>query len=161
MNEEEILEMRRTFCNCWNSVIDAYKEQLDEVRRLRNKLQLCEEESRGKSKIIEKLQRRVNELNEQFAKVCDGCKEKITENMSSTSIQESVSDHAVIMKIFINMHAAHKIWLMVLHACCIDTNLPLFSRSLSTAEMKLIKGKQCIQWKQTEEINQGRSKKMT
>ena len=104
LTKEQISEARKTFCQCWNSVIDAYEGQLDEVKWLRNEIKLCEEESRGKSQKIKQLERRVVELTEQLAKVCNECKEKMKrENTSAVCVQETGSNSGVIIKILENL----------------------------------------------------------
>lgn len=111
------------FCSCFHPIINAYQEKLREVKALRNtikvwkqkseawkeKSQAWEKKSVDQTQKIKELKRGVTMLTKKLAsKVCDDCGEqRITEQLSSMSVQENTSESKVMMKSLENRTVCH------------------------------------------------------
>ena len=116
LTEEEISTAMHEFCSCFHPILKAYQEKLREVKALRNIIKVWkqrneawEKESVSQTQEIKELKRTVSMLTKQLAsKVCDDCGEKrITEQLSSMSVQENTSESKVMIKSLENRTVCH------------------------------------------------------
>ena len=94
LSKEEILDAREQFCDCVNSIIEAYEQKLREVKFWKNL-------TREKNRIIKQLEHRVSELTEQLAsKVCEKCGNTgiPTEEFSSLSVEENTDEVIITLQ---------------------------------------------------------------
>lgn len=104
------------FCSCFHPIINAYQEKLREVKALRNTIKVWKQKSEAwkkksvdQTQKIKELKRGVTMLTKKLAsKVCDDCGEqRITEQLSSMSVQENTSESKVMMKSLENRTVCH------------------------------------------------------
>lgn len=90
LSEKEIRDAKEYFCNCVNSIIEAYENEAREVKFWKN---LLKKTTMEKNKKIKQLEHRVSELTKQLAsKVCETCGKKgITEQFRSLSVQQNTN----------------------------------------------------------------------